>query len=111
MNCPPRQVAARFSRARRSENKPAKAALGMRKVTTMIMTNVAAIVMRTTVFTRPGYEATSQRMNARNQTQEIVGRAGRWGNCVARVAISRLPLVSADDYYRRFAQTNAVRGR
>ena len=29
----------------------------MRKVTTMIMTSVAAIVMRTTVFTRPGYES------------------------------------------------------
>ena len=80
MNCPPRQVAARFSRARRIENKPAKAALGMRKVTTMIMTSVAAIVMRMTVFNRPGYGATSHRMNSRNQGQETVRRAGWWGS-------------------------------
>ena len=39
----------------------------------MIMTSVAAIVMRMTVFTRPGYGATSQRMNSRNQGQETVG--------------------------------------
>ena len=46
----------------------------------MIMTSVAAIVMRMTVFTRPGYGATSHRMNSRNQGQETVERAGRRGS-------------------------------
>src|SRR5208282_2749271 len=83
----------------------------MRKVTTMIMTRVAAMVMRMTVFTRPGYGAISHRMNSRNQSQEPVRRAGWWWSRVAGVAISRLLFVSADNYYCRFPQTNGLRRR
>ena len=83
----------------------------MRKVSTMSMTSVAVTVMRMTVLTRPGYGATSHRMNSRNQSQDTVRRVGWSRNGVAWVAISRLVFVSADHDDCRFSKTHAIRGR